>query len=82
MAHMGRNDLEGRGQNAMTWTTDFPTEAGWYWVKSDDLLFVCHIHHRFDDKVLMIANFDYDEVPLSSLSFGVQFQPVRPPDGR
>ena len=67
----------------MTWTTELPTEPGWYWVKiDDDAIIICKIYFGFSDKVLSIEGFDYnDELPLSALSFGVQFQPVKPPEG-
>ena len=64
----------------MTWTTELPTEPGWYWVKCEDAIIICGIYSGYIDKVLVIENFDYDEVPLASLSSGVQFQPVKQPD--
>ena len=63
----------------MTWTTELPTHPGWYWIRDDDFMIICNVYDRFTDKVLMIENFDFEEVPLSSLSFGLQFQPVKPP---
>lgn len=69
----------------MTWTTDSPTEPGWYWVKSDfdDSMIVCNIYHGVQSKGLMIENFDYeyDELPLLALSLEHhQFQSVKPPE--
>ena len=64
----------------MTWTTELPTQPGWYWVKSDDSMFICYVRPRFDGKVIIIGSLNYEELPLTSLSFGVQFQPVKPPD--
>ena len=64
----------------MTWTTDQPTEPGWYWVKCVDAIVICNIYANFTDKVLMIEHFDFEDVPLASLSFGLQFQPVKPPE--
>ena len=64
----------------MTWTTELPTTPGWYWVKGDDSMLICNVHPRYNGKVVMIGNFDYEEIPRSSLSFGVQFQSVKPPE--
>ena len=70
----------GMETKAITWTTDPPTEPGWYWVRGEEFLLICQIYQRFSDQVLMVENFDFEDGPLSGLSFGIEFQPVKPPE--
>ena len=67
----------------MTWTTELPTEPGWYWLKTADKIMICKIYLdlEFSDKVLLIQAFGYDEELLPSApSLAHQFQPVKPPE--
>ena len=87
MAHLGGNDREGGGENAMTWTTELPTTPGWYYRRlvsttheEFDIFHVYEMQWSHEPINLWMERFGEDGATPVSVCVGYEFQPVKPPD--
>ncbi len=53
--------------DALRWTTDIPTEPGWYWMRSSKLRpEVCHVYESQFGRGLSVARVYHDEIETLS----------------